>query len=285
MTPEEQNLIDGLFQRLRQADTSPKDAEAEQLIRTKTAEQPSATYLLVQAVLVQEHALANAQTRIADLESRLRTAQAQPAAGGGSFLSGVSRLFGNKPQPEAAAPPPLPRQGPVPQQAQPAPPPITVVPQSTPYPSTVNLGPSSGGSFLQSAMATAAGVAGGQLLFQGIESLIGHNAGPFGPALESRGFYPGGMGGSTEIVNNYYGSEPPAGSEHHNVQSDNFPQQANEPLQNADLTQDQDFGRSDDQTDFVDADTQDSGFDLAGSDDSGFGSDDDSFSGSDDNLV
>jgi hypothetical protein len=277
MTPEEQNLIEGLFQRLRQADTNPKEAEAEQLIRAKTAELPSATYLLVQAVLVQEHALANAQARIADLESRLRTAQAQPAASGGSFLSGVSRLFGSKPQPEAA-PPPLPRQGPVPQQqAQPTtPPPITVVPQSAPYPSTVNLGPSSGGSFLQSAMATAAGVAGGQLLFQGIEGLIGHNSGPFGPALESRGFNPGGMGGNTEIVNNYY--DTPTGSEHHS-------EGANEPFQNADSTRDQDLGSSNDQADLVDADTQDAGFDLAGDDDSGFGSDDSSFSGSDDNLV
>jgi uncharacterized protein len=286
MTPEEQNLIEGLFQRLRQADTNPKDAQAEQLIRAKTTELPSATYLLVQAVLVQEHALANAQARIADLESRLRTAETQPAAGGGgSFLSGVSRLFGSKPQAEAAPPPPVPRQGSVPQQVQSTPPPITVVPQSTPYPSTVNLGPSSGGSFLQSAMATAAGVAGGQLLFQGIESLIGHNAGPFGPALESRGFYPGGMGGSTEIVNNYYGTETPGSSEHHNAQSDNLTPGANEPFQKADLTRDQDLGGSADQTDFADADTQDPGFDLAGGDDSGFDSDDSSFSGSDDNLV
>jgi hypothetical protein len=281
MTPEEQNLIEGLFQRLRQADTTPKDAEAEQLIRAKTAELPSATYLLAQAVLVQEHALANAQARIADLENRLRSAQSQPAPGGGSFLSGVSRLFGNKPQGQPA-PPPLPQQVPATQQAQSSPPPITVVPQTTPYPSTVNLGPSSGGSFLQSAMATAAGVAGGQLLFQGIESLIGRNAGPFGPALGSRGdSYPSGMGGNTEIVNNYYGTESPAGSEHH-VQSDNFAQGAGEPVQNADLTHDQDLAGSDERTDLVDADTQDSGFDLAGDDS---GTDDGSFSGSDDNLV
>jgi hypothetical protein len=126
-------------------------------------------------------------------------------------------------------------------------------------------------------MATAAGVAGGQLLFQGIESLIGHNAGPFGPALESRGFYSGGMGGNTEVVNNYYGADQPAGSEHQHVQSETG-------VQNADLTQDQDFGASDDRTDLVDTDSQDSGLDLAGGDDSGFGSDD-SFSGSDDNLV
>jgi hypothetical protein len=283
MTSEEKNLIEGLFQRLRQADTNPKDPEAEQLIRAKTAELPSAPYLLVQAVLVQEHALANAQARIAELESRLQNAQAQPASGGGSFLSGVSRFFGNKPQSQATQPP-LPQQAPATQQPQTAPPPITVVPQSTPYPSTVNLGPSSGGSFLQSAMATAAGVAGGQLLFQGIEGLIGHNAGPFGPALESRGFYSGGMGGNTggmggntEIVNNYYGADQPAGSEHEHVQSDTG-------IQNADLPQDQDFSASDDRADLVDADSQDSGLDLGGGDDSGFASDD-SFSGSDDNLV
>jgi uncharacterized protein len=176
----------------------------------------------------------------------------------------------------------LPQQAPVSQQVQSTPPPITVVPQNTPYPSTVNLGASSGGSFLQSAMATAAGVAGGQLLFQGIESLIGHNAGPFGPALESRG-YSGGMGGNTEIVNNYYDSEPPTGSEHHQAQSDTFGQGAGEPIQNADLGHDQDLTGFDDRADLVDADTQDSGSDLAG-DDSGFDSGD-SFSGSDDNLV
>ena len=37
-----------------------------------------------------------------------------------------------------------------------------------------------GGSFLRSAMATAAGVAGGALLFEGIRNLMGSNPGPFG---------------------------------------------------------------------------------------------------------
>jgi hypothetical protein len=274
MTPEEQNLIEGLFQRLRQADTSPKDAQAEELIRAKTAELPSATYLLVQAVLVQEHALANAQARIAELENRLRNVQAQPSAAGGSFLS---RFFGSKPQPQAV-PPPVPQQVAATQPAQAAPPPITVVPQTTPYPSTVGLGPSSGGSFLQSAMATAAGVAGGQLLFQGIESLIGRNAGPFGPALGSReGLYPGGTGGGTEIVNNYYNTDPAGTSEQHHLGT-------GEPSQKADLTQDAAF--RDDQSDYAagGGDGQDSGYDLAGGDDAGLDSDS-SFSGSDDNLV
>src|SRR5260370_336422 len=65
-----------------------------------------------------------------------------------------------------------------------------------------------------------------------------------------------------EIVNNYYDSEPPAGSEHHQVQSDNSAQGAGEPIQNADLGQDQDLAGPDDRTDLVDTDTQDSGSDL-----------------------
>ncbi|HLM12551.1 MAG TPA: DUF2076 family protein, partial [Reyranella sp.] len=42
-----------------------------------------------------------------------------------------------------------------------------------------------GGSFLRSAMATAAGVAGGALLFEGIRNLMGSNPGPFGQAASA----------------------------------------------------------------------------------------------------
>ena len=217
MTPEEQNLIENLFERLRQADTSPKDPQAEQLIHAKVAALPSTPYLLAQAVIVQEHALANAQSRIAELENRLAGASQNAPASGGSFLSGVSRLFGggNKP----TTPPPVPQQAPQPQYQQvPQTPqyqqvPGTGAPINPPpmapqaYPSTVNLPASSGGGFLKSALATAAGVAGGAALFQGIESLIGHNAGVFGPALSERGFNPAAESGNTEIVNNYY-NEP-----------------------------------------------------------------------------
>jgi uncharacterized protein len=281
MTPEEQNLIENLFERLRPADTNPKDPQAEQLIRAKTAALPSAPYLLAQAVIVQEHALANAQARIAELENRLAAANQNAPAGGGSFLSGVSRFFGggNKP-----TPPPVPQQAPIPQQApqpqyQQAPQPqyqqvpgagapVAPPPQAVPYPSTVNLPASSGGGFLKSALATAAGVAGGAALFQGIESLIGHNAGAFGPALSERGFPPA-DGGNTEIVNNYYnepsGESGGAGSERADYQPD-VAQSGFDQNQNIDfdpnLTADNDPGGSDD-----------------------FGGGDDFGSGSDDSLV
>jgi hypothetical protein len=80
------------------------------------------------------------------------------------------------------------------------------------------MAPSAGGGFLHSALATAAGVAGGALLFQGISGLLHQNAGAFGPALGT-GYGAGGgawgPGGGTvvnETVNNYYGNDQRDGS-------------------------------------------------------------------------
>src|SRR4029077_12197153 len=121
MTPEERNLISGLFDRLGQASGQPKDPEADQLIRSKLAEIPASPYLLTQSILVMQQAVSNAQNRIAALEKQL--AETNPAPGtqqaGGSFLAGVASLFGaGQPhaQPQRTTPPPSPP--PVP--AQPA---------------------------------------------------------------------------------------------------------------------------------------------------------------------
>jgi len=208
MTPEERNLISSLFERLRKADTQPKDPEAEQLIRQKVAEFPAAPYLLVQSVLVLEHAVANAQARIADLEKQLAAAnQNQKASHGGGFLSG---LFGGG-RHEEQTPPPVPQNQPAASRPAYAPPqPQYAPPPPTPYPSTTNLQPAAGGSFLKTALSTAAGVAGGAVLFQGIENLIGHHAGPFGSAMggDQGGFLPEDVR-NTEVTNNYYTNEDP----------------------------------------------------------------------------
>jgi uncharacterized protein len=245
MTPEEQNLIENLFDRLRQADVNPKDPEAEQLIHAKTAALPSAPYLLTQAVIVQEHALTNAQAQIAELENRLAAAtkSAQPTGGEG-FFSGVSKLFGGSRPTRPPAPEPAPQYQQVPETGVVAAPTPATPPQNIPYPSTATLSPSAGGDFLKSALATAAGVAGGAALFQGIESLIGHNAGAFGPALGERGFYP--EGGNTEIIENNYYDAPPGGQTERadyqpGGQSDFDPKIADN-----DVTQEADFDSSDD---------------------------------------
>ena len=212
MTPEERNLISGLFDRLRNVNPGQKDQEAEQLIKQSAAAQPDSPYLLVQTLLVQEHALNNAQVRIQQLEKQ--AAQAPQPAQGGGFLSG---LFGHSSNP---APAPAPQSGIIPTQQLPQNP--AYAQNAPPYPSTVSMAPSAGGGFLRSALTTAAGVAGGAVLFQGIENLLGHNSGPFGSMGGGGGF--GGFGGggtepieNREVINNYIderggGNQPEGGS-------------------------------------------------------------------------
>jgi uncharacterized protein len=216
MTPEEKNLISGLFDRLSQASDQPKDLEADQLIRSKVSENPGAPYVLAQSVLVMQQALGNAQNRIAALEKQIAEASSKQETrqGGGSFLSGVASLFGGGQQQRATPPPPPPSQAAPPPQAPPIVPLQAQQPQGYGYPppppSSPQQAPRPGGGFLQGALTTAAGVAGGTLLVQGIENLIGHNPGPFSGTFAPSG---GEFGGerpveeTTEVVNNYY-TEP-----------------------------------------------------------------------------
>ena len=225
MTPEEAQLINGLHDRLDQVPTQSLDTEAERLIASRVAANPHAPYLLTQSVLVLQQAVTGAQTRIADLEKQLAEAklQAQQAPqGGGSFLSGVANLFGS-PQPVA----------PVRQVAPPSPVAPPPIPQQA---------PSAGGSFLQNALGTAAGVAGGALLFQGIENLMGHNAGAFGGmGAPSGGFL--GQNQPTEVINNYYASSSDAADTTQSGSGfdDSEPMVADNDDNSADFDQDQDM--------------------------------------------
>jgi uncharacterized protein len=154
MQPEERDLIAGLFSRLNGFEAQPRDPEADRLIAQSISAQPGAPYLLVQTVLVQEQALKAAQARIAELEAKA----AAPAPG---FLASAPRIgpWGN-----ASVPPTRPVE-PAPAYAQPA-----------------YAQPAAGG-FLRQALTTAAGVAGGALLFEGIRNMMGHNPGPFGSSV------------------------------------------------------------------------------------------------------
>ena len=244
MTPEERNLISGLFDRLGQANTQPRDPEADQLIRSKVSEIPAAPYLLVQSLLVMQQAVSN------------------PAPGtqqgGGGFLAGVASLFGGgQPhgQPQRATPPPSP---PPSAPMQPAQPPAYNYPPPVSQPSPRG----GGGGFLQGALSTAAGVAGGALLFQGIESLIGHNPGPFsGASTSSGGLFGGGTPvENTEVINNYYDQ----GGDENRGQSD---QSSADQTAYADPDPDPDPGTTDD---YVSDSTDLGGDDSGGGDDSSY---------------
>jgi uncharacterized protein len=157
MQSEERELITGLFGRLQPFESQPRDGEAEALIKEGVARQPAAPYLLVQTVLVQEQALKAAQQRIAELEAK---AGAAPAASG--FLGSAPKIGPWGAPAASAAPPP------------------SVPSTRSPLQAAVAPQQGGGGGFLRTAMATAAGVAGGALLFEGIRSLMGSNPGPFG---------------------------------------------------------------------------------------------------------
>jgi hypothetical protein len=200
MVPQERDLITTLLARLKGAAGQPKDPDADALIRQAMAEQPDAPYYLVQTVLIQDLSLHQAQNRIAELEKQLSDVQAtvKPAT---SFLGG---LFGTS-QPASPASASVPSAGPwarTPQVAA-APPPQQAYaqPQQGYAPAGGGM-MGGGGGFLRSAAATAAGIAGGALLFQGISSMFGHG---YANSLT------GGMGmtsglGETVINNNYGGS-------------------------------------------------------------------------------
>lgn len=210
MTPQEKDLLTTLLARLKSASGQPKDPEADTLIRQALAEQPDMPYYLVQTVLIQDLSLHQAQQRIADLEKQLADAQQAAKPTVGSFLGG---LFGSRPSAPPAGPAPAGPWTRAPQVA--AAPPAQPYGQPGGYTQTGYSQPAGGGfmgggmgggsGFLRSAAATAAGVAGGALLFQGIESLFGpHYAG----GLTGAGMTPG-LGET--VVNNYYGSDPGGG--------------------------------------------------------------------------
>jgi hypothetical protein len=149
MTPQEQELIKGLFDRLSQLESQPRDPEAERLIAQGLARGPHAIYALVQAVLVQDEALKLANARIEELQVQT-SAAAEPEQRPTSFLDSMREALGGR----------APR-GSVPS--------VRTAGGQQPQPGAPGFG--SGGSFLGTAASAAAGVIGGSLLLDGIRSL------------------------------------------------------------------------------------------------------------------
>ncbi|WP_026191314.1 DUF2076 domain-containing protein [Methylosinus sp. LW4] len=217
MSPEERQLLAGLFERTRSAAGAQRDQEAESFIAEQLKSQPGAPYLLAQTVLVQDQALQAANQRLQELEGRVRDLESRPQQSSG-FLGG---LFGGAqrqaPPPPRPAPPPgygqqpgYPQQQGGPWGAAPAggpayapPPPPGYAPQAYP-PQQAAAAP--GGGFLKGALGTAAGVAGGVLLADSIRGLFHGGAGGAGSNLGIGSGYEHAGGGET-IINNYYGDQ------------------------------------------------------------------------------
>ncbi len=210
MTPEERQMLAGLFERVNAAGATARDHEAETFINDAVRAAPFAPYVLAQTVLVQQHALEAAAHRVAELEAA--AAHAQPQQEQGSFLGNIGRsIFGG---PSSAPPPPRQNYDPSSAQQPPqapgyAPPPPSgyAAPRPGPWgggaPAPAPQQGGGGGGFLQNAASTAAGVAGGVAIGNLLGGLFsGHSGGGlFGGASSGGDLFGGGQPGGAETVN------------------------------------------------------------------------------------
>jgi hypothetical protein len=171
MNADERTLLSRFLEDLSSARTGAKDGEADAMISRALSANPDAAYLLVQHAIVADQSLHAAQQRIAELEKQQAPAPA-PASAGFLPASGAGP-WGGRQQGGYAPPPPEERPG-------------------------IFSGGGGLGSFLRSAGTTAAGVAGGEMLFSGLSDMFGHRGG---------GLFGGGQGFAEQpenvTINNY----------------------------------------------------------------------------------
>ncbi|MEZ2128889.1 MULTISPECIES: DUF2076 domain-containing protein [unclassified Sinorhizobium] len=174
MDHNDRQAIESLFDKIArvEAQSGPRDPEAEQLIRDRINARPAAPYLMAQTIVIQEQALTSAQTRIQELEYQLSR---RPSSGG--FLSS---FFGGG---QMAPARPMARNDAYPQYGQP----------SGPWGrSGGGFSRQRGGGFLAAAAQTAVGVAGGVVLGNAISSMFAGGDADEGPE-DNAGADDGGM--------------------------------------------------------------------------------------------
>jgi len=224
LTPQEEQLLNSLVERVNQTQLQEKDPDAEALLGQTLGRNPDALYILAQTVLVQNIALEQAKAQVTQLQQQAQQPR-QPA----HTTSFLGRLLGERdeaPRQSYPAPQSYPvQQGYGPQPPMQAPAAMTgYQPVNPQYAQAPPYGPGYGDpqympmaggppSFLRGAMQTAAGVAAGALAFEGVESIL-HGFGHPGMGFGGPGYGMGGgmMGGGFErpveetVVNNYYDS-------------------------------------------------------------------------------
>lgn len=236
MSPEESQLLKGLFDRTKTAAATPRDREAETLIADAVRDQPAAPYYLAQAVIVQEKGLEAAAAHIKQLEDRIHALESAGSAPQGAAQGGfLSSIFGTgQPQPPAPAPAPAAAPGswrndtagqtagpwgaPAAQQA------------GGPWSQQPAAIGRSGGGFLQGALGTAAGVAGGMLLANSLSGIFGSHMSSLGLGSPFGGGNAAGNAPVEEtVINNYYGdSASPQNNDDDDIQQADYDDNADD---------------------------------------------------------
>jgi hypothetical protein len=214
VTPQEEQLLNSLVERVNQTQLQEKDPDAEALLNRSLGPNPDALYILAQTVLVQNIALEQARAQVTQ-----RQQQARQPAHATSFLGSLLGHRDPEPPPQAAQPAYQPVNPQYTQQyTQSTSPPQDAQPQYQ-QPEYIASGPP---SFLRGAMQTAAGVAAGALAFEGVEAVLHGLGGHPGYGWGGGGFGMGPvMGGGLDrpveetVVNNYYDDPNAQGGEHH----------------------------------------------------------------------
>jgi hypothetical protein len=211
MNHEERQVITDIFDRLRQVENQPRDPEAERFIADKLRLQPYAPYAMAQAIYIQEQALANLNAEVEHLRAEVEHLRRQPQGGGGflaSIFGGGSRQQEPRPQYGSSSGSPwgrtggsLPGYG-APQGGYSG----YGGPQGGPMGGAGPWGggmgggmqPRAGGGFLQSALTTAAGVAGGMMIGNALSNAFGSHEPGGHNALSSAGGHGGEPAGGND---------------------------------------------------------------------------------------
>ena len=101
MTPQEQELVNELFDRLAELESNPRDPGAEGLIADGLKRAPHAAYALVQTALVQDEALKRANARIEELQAQVGGKEQQQS---GSFLDSMRDAVLGRSEPRGSVP-------------------------------------------------------------------------------------------------------------------------------------------------------------------------------------
>lgn len=177
MARSEQEVIDGLFSRLKEAEeqTGERDTQAQERIDAHVRDQPGAPYYMAQTILVQEAAIKRLNARIETLEQ-----QKSEKRSSGGFLAGIFGAGQNEESPT--------------ERGRRAPASSGRAAASGPGQNWQTNGPAGGmpgnamrggGGFMGGALQTAAGVAGGVVLGNMLMNMFeGHHGEGMADAIE-----------------------------------------------------------------------------------------------------
>lgn len=200
MTPQEREIIGGLFDKVKTSIPRDRDPDAERFIGEQLSANPGAAYAMAQTIHAQDQMMQQMNAAIEDLQYQLREMQSRPQGGFLSSLFGGGarpveppmrgRPYGAGPNAGPGMPPPLPQT------------------QASPW-GNRQQAPAAGGGFLAGAMSTAAGVAGGMLLASAVMSAFGGDEAKASEAGadNSAGSEPSDAGGGDDFSSGFDGGE------------------------------------------------------------------------------